>query len=409
MPQYQYLVKDAKGHDQTGVEEAQNTDSLVESLRRQGYLIIRINELTRKKFFSLSFEQKGFREKGGRIKIDDLVVFSRQLATLVGSGVPLLESLGVLHEQTEKTQFKRVLQALHDEVRGGKSFSEALDKHPRVFSFLFIHMVRAGETSGHLEEILDRLAAYLEKTSALQKKIKSALTYPAVVAAMAFFITTGMMTFVIPKFAEIFASINAPLPMPTKIIIAASNLLKNYFLFLMAAAGAGFFIFHKWTKTKIGRYVWDSSKLKFPIFGPLFLKVAVSKFSRTFATLIKSGVPILSSLEIVAYTMDNAQLERVILSLRASVTKGEGISVPLSKSPLLPPMVVRMIAVGEETGELEKMLVKIADFYDAQVESTVSALTSLIEPLVIAFLGVVIGGIVISMFLPILTLTQYIK
>ncbi len=409
MPQYQYLVKDSQGHDQTGLQEATDPNTLVESLRRQGYLIIRINEIRHRKFFSLSFKQEGPRAKGGRIKIDDLVVFSRQLATLVGAGVPLLESLGVLKEQTEKTQFKNVIQSLHDEVRGGKSFSEGLEKHSKVFSFLFIHMVRAGETSGHLEEILDRLATYLEKTSALQKKIRSAMMYPAAVATMALLITTGMMIFVIPKFAEIYYSINAPLPTPTRIIIVASNLIKDYFLILLALAGLGAFIFHKWKRTKSGRLIWDSLKLKFPIFGPLFLKVAVSKFSRTFATLVKSGVPILSSLDIVAYTMDNALLERIILGLRASVMKGEGISGPLAKTPLLPPMVVRMIAVGEETGELEKMLGKIADFYDAQVESTVAALTSLIEPLVIAFLGVVIGGIVISMFLPILTLTQYIK
>lgn len=409
MPQYQYLVKDAQGHDQTGVQEAVDSNAVVESLRRRGYLIIRINEVAQKKLFSLSFTRPLPRDKGGRVKIDDLVIFSRQLATLVGAGVPLLEALGVLEDQTEKAQFKKVIQALHDEVRGGKSFSEALEKHAKVFSFLFIHMVRAGETSGHLEEILDRLATYLEKTSSLQKKIRSAMTYPAVVAGMAFLITSGMMTFVIPKFAEIFHSINAPLPLPTLIIIAASNFFKNYFLFLMAASAAGIFCFVKWKKTKLGRLIWDSQKLKLPVFGPLFLKVAVSKFSRTFATLIKSGVPILSSLEIVAYTMDNGELERLILGLRASVTKGEGISGPLGKTPLLPPMVVRMIAVGEETGELEKMLVKIADYYDSQVENTVASLTSLIEPLVIAFLGVVIGGIVVSMFLPILTLTQYIK
>lgn len=408
MPQFEYLVKDGQGNDQKGIEEANDTDALVENLRRQGYLIIRINEIQKRNIFSLGKGKAGKAGTGGRVKIDDLVIFSRQLSTLVGAGIPLLEGLGILVEQTEKAALKTVTRELHEEVRAGKSFSEALEKHSKIFSFLFVHMIRAGETSGHLEEILDRLASYLEKSSALQKKIRSALTYPAVVSAMALIITTGMMTFVIPKFAEIFRSVNAPLPTPTLILIAVSNFVRAYFLFIFAGLIVLFFLFQHWKKSKSGRLIWDSVKLKFPVFGPLFLKVAVSKFSRTLATLTKSGVPILSSLEIVAYTSGNSQLERLILSVRTSVSKGEGLSQPLSESPLLPPMVVRMIGVGEETGELEKMLTKIADFYDSQVDSTVSALTSLIEPLVIAFLGIVIGGIVISMFLPILTLSQAI-
>ena len=408
MPQFEYLVKDTQGHDQTGIEEARDTHTLTENLHRQGFLIVRINEVGKKKMFFGGNGKGGFGTKGGRIKIDDLVIFSRQLATLVGAGIPLLESLEILVDQTEKAQFKNIIRLLYDDVRSGKSLSEALEKHARVFSFLFIHMIRAGESSGNLEDILDRLANYLEKTSALQKKIRSALTYPAVVSVMALIITTGMLTFVIPKFAEIFFSINAPLPTPTRILIAVSNFVKTYFLFIFVAVAFWVFIFDRWKKTKSGRLVWDSLKLKFPVFGPLFLKVAVSKFCRTLATLVKSGVPILSSLEIVGYTSGNARLEQLILGLRTSVTKGEGLSSPLSKSSILPPMVVRMIAVGEETGELEKMLVKVSDFYDAQVDSAVSGLTSLIEPLVIAFLGVVIGGIVISMFLPILTLSQAI-
>lgn len=408
MPQYEYFVKDQQGHDQTGVEEAQDTALLIENLRKHGYLIIRINEIKQKSLFSIQKGRQAPRGKSGAVKIDDLTVFSRQLSTLVGAGIPLLEGIEILIDQTENATFKVVIRKLHEEVRAGKSFSEALEKHPKVFSFLFVHMVCAGETSGHLEEILDRLATYLEKTSALQKKIRSALTYPAVVTAMALIITTGMMTFIIPKFAEIFSSVNAKLPLPTLVLIDVSNFVKANILLILAMGTALVFLFRFWIKSKSGRFVWDALKLKFPVFGPLFLKVAVSKFCRTLSTLVKSGVPILSSLEIVAYTSGNAQLEKLILGIRSSVTKGEGISGPLSQGTILPPMVVRMIAVGEETGELEKMLSKIADFYDSQVDSTVSALTSLIEPLVIAFLGIVIGGIVVSMFLPILTLTQAI-
>lgn len=410
MSQFEYLVKDTEGRDQAGTEEATDVSSLIQLLRQKGYLIVRIHEVKEKKFFSLRFGGgEGDRGKGGRVKIDDLVVFSRQLATLVSAGVPLLQSLQVLVDQTEKARLRDITRHLYEDVRSGKSLSEALEKHPRVFSFLFTHMVRAGETSGHLEEILDRLAVYLEKTSALQKKISSALTYPAVVSAMALTITVGMLTFIIPKFAEIYYSLGAPLPLPTQILIGISSFLRAQLLFLFAGVVAVFLIFQQWKKTKGGRLLWDSLKLKLPIFGPLFLKVSVSKFTRTLATLVKSGVPILPSLEIVASTSGNSQLERLILNLRASVTKGESLAGPMSKSDLLPPMVVRMIAVGEETGQLEKMLVKISDFYDAQVDSTVAALTSLIEPFVIAFLGVVIGGIVISMFLPILNLTQVIR
>ena len=407
MPQFEYLVKDAAGHDQTGVEEAPDTTAIVQSLRRKGFLIVRINQIKQRRIFWLS-TKRGFREKGGRIKIDDLVIFSRQMATLIGAGVPLLQSLEALIEQTEKAGLKAVVRNLRDEVQGGKSFSEALEKHPQVFSILFIHMMRAGETSGHLEEILDRAASYMEKASALQKKIISALTYPAVVSTMALIITTAMMTFVIPKFADIYYSINAPLPKPTLVLISISRFLRSNILLIGGVLGILCFMLHQWKRTKGGRFVWDAFMLKLPIFGDLFLKVAVSKFSRTLATLMKSGVPILSSLEIVAHTSGNSQLEQLLLSLRTSVTKGEGLSGPLAESPLLPPMVVRMIAVGEETGELEQMLTKVADFYDTQVDSTVNSLTSLIEPVVIAFLGVVIGGIVFALFLPILTLTQAI-
>lgn len=408
MPQYEYLVKDTEGQDQTGVEEAPDSNAVVQTLRRKGFLIVRISEVKEKKFLSFS-RKKGLPERGGRIKIDDLVIFSRQMATLISAGVPLLQSLEALIEQTEKARFKKIIRALHADVQGGKSFSEALEKHAVVFSLLYIHMVRAGETSGHLEEILDRVANYLEKTSALQRKIRAALTYPAVVSAIALIITTGMLTFVIPKFAEIFQSLNAPLPGPTVALISLSNFMKGNLLWIFVGAVLTLLALRQWKRTKSGSLVWDSIKLKLPVFGNLFLKVAVSKFARTFATLIKSGVPILTSLEIVAHTAGNCLLERLLLGMRSSVTKGESLAGPLSETPLIPPMVVRMMAIGEETGELEQMLVKVADFYDAQVDSMVSSLTSLIEPLVIAFLGVVIGGIVFAMFLPILTLTQAIR
>ena len=408
MPEFEYQVKDKNGKDQGGVQEAPDLNALVSGLRSQGYLILKVNEVKKASVFGITKGPAKASGKGGKIALDDLVVFSRQMATLVGAGIPLIQAIDILAAQVDKAKFRVILRDMHQQVQGGKSFSDAMEKHQKVFSALFINMVRAGETSGSLEEILDRIATYMEKTSVLQKKVKSAMMYPAVVTALAFVITFGMMTFVIPKFATIFEGLNAPLPAPTKMLIGVSNYLAANWVIVLGGLGGLIFLFLQMLRTPAGRLAWDSIKLRMAIFGPIFLKVAVSKFSRTFATLVKSGVPILSSLEIVSRTSGNKRLELIIRSLMESVKKGESISGPLGKSEVFPPMVVRMIAIGEETGELEEMLVKIADFYDAEVDAAVDGLTSLIEPLIIAFLGIVIGGIVVAMFLPILTLTQAI-
>ena len=409
MPSFEYQVKDQGGKDQSGVQEAPDVGTLVSSLRSQGFIIIRISEVKKGKSFAVGKGPSKQRGKSGKVKLDDLVVFSRQMATLVGAGVPLIQALDILAEQVEKEKLRVILRNLHQEVQGGKSLSDAMEKYHRVFSVLFINMVRAGEQSGSLEEILDRVATYFEKSSALQKKVKSALMYPAAVSVMAFLITFGMMTFVIPKFAEIFESLNAKLPTLTTVLINFSRFLAGNWVVVLGGIGVTVFAIGQIVKTPAGGLAWDSFKIRMPVFGPLLLKVAVSKFSRTLATLVRSGVQILSSLEIVSKTSGNRRLEIVIRSLMESVKKGETISGPLEKSRVFPTMVVRMIAIGEETGELEEMLMKIADFYEREVDAAVDGLTSLIEPLIIAFLGIVIGGIVIAMFLPILTLTQAIK
>ena len=281
--------------------------------------------------------------------------------------------------------------------------------HTKVFSALFIHMVRAGEMSGKLQEILDRVAHYFEKSSALQKKVRAAVMYPTAVSIMAFGITFFMLAFVIPQFATIFEGLNAKLPVPTQVLIGISNYLAANWWWILSLLGASIFLFKKFISSPMGRLPWDSFTLRMPIFGTIILKVAVSKFARTLSTLLRSGVAILAALEIVSKTSGNARIEKVITDLMGSVKRGESIASPLEKSDIFPSMVVRMIAIGEETGELEEMLTKIADFYDTQVDTAVSGLTSLIEPLIIAFLGIVIGGIVIALFLPILTLTQAIK
>ena len=407
MPEFEYLVKDKEGKNLNGRREASDVNNIVSTLRQEGFLIVRITEVRSKS----SFFSKGMftQKRGGKIKIDELVIFSRQLATMVEAGVPLVQSLGILGEQAENSNLQKITIAIRDDIESGKSLSEALEKHKKVFSNLFISMVKAGESSGRLEEILDRLAAYIEKSSALQKKIRAALVYPAVVSSMALLITFAMMTWVIPQFAGIFASLNAPLPTLTRILIAASNFLRHNFFLVIGSAIGGTFLFLRFINTKVGRFWFDGLKLKFPIFGVLFVKVAISKFSRTLSTLVKSGVPILNALEIVGKTAGNAQIEKIIMEVRNSIKEGETISGPLSKRKIFPPMVVRMIAVGEETGELDKMLSKISDFYDVQVDNAVNGLTSMIEPLVIAFLGIVVGAIVIAMFLPILTLTQALQ
>lgn len=410
MPTFEYLVKDKTGKDLKGVQDASDASDLVRQLKTQGYIVVRVEQV--KKSASILSIQKGpktpkqNRGKSGGIKLDDLVIFARQMATLVAAGIPLVQSLDILAAQVDKEKFRLVLRKMYNDVQSGKSLSESMMAFQKVFSPLFIHMVRAGETSGRLEEILDRVAHYFEKSSALQKKVGSAMMYPAVVSIMAFLITFAMLSLVIPKFASIFQGLNAKLPAPTQFLIDLSNYLAANWWWILPGIGGSVFGFMKLIRSPIGRLPWDTYTLRMPIFGIIIMKVAVSKFARTLATLVRSGVSILAALEIVSKTSENARLEKVIVDLMGSVKRGESIAGPLEKSAIFPSMVVRMIAIGEETGELEEMLTKIADFYDTQVDTAVAGLTSLIEPLIIAFLGVVIGGIVIALFLPILTLTK---
>jgi len=415
MPSFEYLVKDKTGKDLKGVQDAQDAQELVRQLKAQGYMIIRVEQGKKApSILGVSTGAKGAapkarKGKSGGIKLDDLVIFSRQMATLVAAGIPLLQAVDILAGQVDKEKFRLVLRRMYTDVQSGKSFSESMQAHQKVFSPLFIHMVRAGEMSGKLEEILDRVAHYFEKSSALQKKVKAAVMYPTAVSCMAFGITFFMLAFVIPKFATIFEGLGAKLPAPTQILINVSNYLAVNWWWILLILGGGVFLFRKFVTSPMGRLPWDTFTLRMPIFGPIIMKVAVSKFARTLSTLVRSGVAILPALEIVSKTSGNARIEKVVIDLMGSVKRGESIASPLEKSGIFPSMVVRMISIGEETGELEEMLSKIADFYDTQVDTAVSGLTSLIEPLIIAFLGIVIGGIVIALFLPILTLTQAIK
>ncbi|MGB2705428.1 MAG: type II secretion system F family protein, partial [Candidatus Omnitrophota bacterium] len=387
-----------------GLLDTPSRDGAIQSLRAKGFIIISLAE-ERKLGLSLDIFGKIKKKK---VKIDDLVVFSRQLATMVDAGIPLVTALDILAEQIEHPVFKQVVSKIRDDVETGSSLSEALAKHANIFSSLFINMVRAGESSGMLDEILDRLAGYLEKTASLQKKIKAALVYPTAVTIMAIAITAFLLIKVVPVFGDIYAGFGAKLPVPTQIMINVSNFLRRYFYVVIALLVLGAFFLRRYAKTEKGKIKLDGLKLKIPIFGILMRKVAVGKFTRTLSTLIRSGVPILGSLEIVSKTSGNRVIEIAVDSVRTNVKEGEPIADPLSRSGVFPPMVVRMVSVGEQTGELEKMLTKIADFYDEQVDAAVTGLTSLIEPLIIAFLGIVIGGIVICMFLPILKITTLV-
>jgi len=319
-----------------------------------------------------------------------------------------VQALSILSEQVETRAFRDMVEAIARDIRAGTSLSDAIAKYPAVFSELFVNMTKAGEASGMLDEVLDRLASYLEKSLALARKVKSSLVYPAVVVTMALAITAVLLLKVVPTFKGIFEMLGGQLPLLTRILIGVSDALKQYFILLVIAAAAGGAALKKIVSTDKGRRDLDRLKLRVPILGELFRKVAVAKFSRTFSTLVKSGVNVLSALDIVAKTAGNRIVEETIIDCRTAVRNGEPIAASLTKSSVFPPMVCRMISVGEQTGQLEKMLSKIADFYDEQVDAQVSGLTSMIEPLVIAFLGVVVGGIVIALFLPVFQITQLV-
>lgn len=406
MALYEYLAKDKGGKTQEGTIEAKDRRSALDLLRGKDLIIISMKEMQGSSKGSAGKFSLTFRKK---VSIDDLVVFSRQLATMVDAGIPILTSLDVLTQQAENKTFKDMLVKIKDDVEVGASLSSAFSKHPAAFSNLYISMVKAGESSGMLDDILDRVATYLEKSSALQKKIKSAMIYPAVVTVMAVSITTLLLVKVIPVFKKIFADFGAALPTPTLILIGVSDFLIKYMPVVLVVIVLAAYLLKRYIGTERGRLRLDRILLRLPVFGILFTKVAVSKFTRTLSTLVKSGVPILASLEVVARTCGNKVFELAINDVRAGVREGKSIAAPLGKSGIFPPMVVKMIAVGEQAGQLEKMLSKISDFYDEQVDTTVSGLTSMIEPLIIAFLGIMIGTIVICMFLPIFKLSSIVN
>ena len=406
MPEtFQYKVKDKGGKLVEGSIEAETADLVVSKLRSMGYTPINISQQSG---LSVSKELK-LPGLSDRIKLKDVAVFSRQFATMINSGLSLLRSLNILAEQTESKPLADVVSQVRIDVERGASLSQALAKHPKAFPRLYVSMVKAGEVGGALDSVLLRLAETIEKQVELRRKVKSAMTYPVVVAALVLVIVTAMLLFVIPMFQNIYKELGGTLPAPTQLLITISNICRSFWWAIFIVEIGAAVAFKKWINSEEGRKAWDAIKLKVPIFGKLVRKTALARFSRTMSALVRSGVPILESLDIVADTAGNHVVAEAVRDTQAGVKQGEPLSRRLEDHEVFPPMVVQMMAVGEETGALDEMLDKIADFYDAEVEATVDALTSLIEPLLIVVMGVCVGGMIISLYLPMFNIIKLIK
>jgi len=404
MPQYKYTARNNVGKVVEGTIEAQVQKAAIERLKGQRFTVMTLTEV------KINAESASFLDRinpfSGSIKSKDLVIFSRQLATLVSAGVPIVQGLNILYEQIQSPPFKKVISGVRSDIESGVAIADALKKHPKAFSELYVSMVRAGETGGVLDSILDRLSNYLEAAEDLKGKVKGAMVYPIVVSGVASAVTLFLLVGVIPTFKKVFAGFGQELPLPTKILMQLSDTLTSHIFIILAVPVGIFFGVRSWYKTEKGRETVDRLLLQVPVLGDMIKKVSVAKFTRTLGTLIKSGVPILQALDTVAKTSGNRIIENTIMKARESIREGEKIADPLKASGVFPPMVLQMISVGEETGNLEVMLTKIADFYDGEVDTAIKAMTSLIEPVVICVMGVVIGAIVICMFLPIFEMSQ---
>jgi|tagenome__1003787_1003787.scaffolds.fasta_scaffold20985068_4 type IV pilus assembly protein PilC len=406
MPEtFAYKVRDKSGKLVEGQLEAENAQLVVSKLRSMGYVPIEI-------------EKQGANNLGkdlkipflsDRIKLKDVSVFSRQFATMINSGLSMLRSLYILAEQTESKPLAAVVSQVRVDVERGSSLSAALAKHPKAFNRLYVAMVRAGEAGGVLDSVLQRLATTIEKQVELRRKVKSAMTYPAVVSCLVLLLVTAMLLFVIPMFQGIYGQLGGKLPVPTQILINISSIVRNLWYIVFAAEIAAVWGFRRWINSEEGRKRWDAIKLKMPVFGGLAKKTALARFGRTLSALVRSGVPILESLDIVCETSGNWVVSEAVRDTQQQVKRGEPLSKRLEEHDVFPPMVVQMMAVGEETGALDEMLDKIADFYDQEVEATVNALTSMIEPILIVIMGVVIGGMIISLYLPMFDVINLIK
>ncbi len=394
MPEYIWKGVNRRGKKKKGEMEAESENFVRLTLRRQGIEPTKIKPKPKDLFQNVKFLQPRVTEK-------DIVVMTRQFATMIDAGLPLVQCLEILYGQQDNRTFKRILKNIKEDVEEGSTFADALKQHPEVFDDLFVNLVAAGEIGGILDIILNRLAAYIEKAAKLKKKVKGAMTYPIVVMVIAVLVVAVILIFVIPVFQSMFADFGKALPVPTQVVVAISYFVKGYIIYIVVGVVVLIFAFRRFYGTERGRAIVDNLILKAPVFGMLLRKVAVAKFTRTLGTMISSGVPILDSLDIVAATAGNKTIEGAIRETRQSISEGRTIAEPLADSEVFPSMVVQMISVGEATGALDTMLGKIADFYDDEVDAAVDALTSMLEPFMMVFLGGTIGGLVVSMYLPI--------
>jgi type IV pilus assembly protein PilC len=391
VPVFEYKGRTLAGATVAGEMEAKDQKDLERILRGRRVLVSQVSRKATE--FKLSFSSK-------KVAKIDISRFTRQFATMIGAGLPMVQCLEILGSQAERPEMRRIINEVRESVSSGTTLSEALAKHRKVFDELYSNMVEAGEIGGALDSILVRLAVYREKADALARKVKGALVYPTVVVIVAIGVTTAMLTFIVPVFAKMFEGLGAELPAPTQIVLNISHFLRDKFLFIVGTLIGLFFAFRYWVRTDSGRLQFDKFMLNTPLFGPLIRKAAVARFTRTLGTLLQSGVSILDALDITAKTAGNKVIQSAIRKSVISIAEGDTITAPLKETGVFPPMVTQMIHVGEKTGGLDDMLNKIADFYEEEVDAAVSALTSIIEPVIIVFMGVIIGGILIAMYLP---------
>src|SRR6266705_1941830 len=394
----------AGGGAVTGEIEADSRPAAVTALRAKGVIATSVQEKAVKA--AAAAAPKKF---GGSVKDKDLAIYTRQFSTMVDAGLPIAQCLQILSEQSESKVLRDVTARIANDVQGGATLAESFGKYPKTFDNLFVNMLAVGESGGVLDVCLQRLSTYIEKAAKLKGQVKSALVYPITIISVACLVIIFMMVFVLPTFANMFKNMGADLPLPTKIVIWMSDMTRKYILVILAAIGGAIYALKRWYNTDQGSMASDTFLLKVPVMGMLIRKIAVARFTRTLGTLISSGVPILEGLLITARSAGNRVVEATVMQARAAVTSGRTLSEPLKGSTVFPPMVVHMISVGENTGALDQMLQKIADFYDDEVDTAVTALTSLLEPLMIVFLGVVVGGLVVAMYLPIFKLVTVMK
>jgi type IV pilus assembly protein PilC len=402
---FEYTVRDTQGRLLKGALEGDNQTLVVNRLRQMGYVPIAVQEQGGSKLGG-DLKIPGFSD---RVSQKDVAIFSRQFATMINSGLSLIRALNILEQQTDNKRLAEVTKQVRLDIETGASLSQALSRHPKIYSRLYVSMVRAGETGGVLDSVLLQLASIIEKQVELKRKIKSAMTYPVAVLFLVLLIVTAMLIFVVPTFQKLYADLGGTLPFPTRLLLGVSKFVTK-FAPLIIVAEVGFVIaFKKWLASDKGRAIWDAFKLRVPIFGKLTHKTALTRFSRTFAVLLRSGVPILEALEITSETVNNTVVARAIKDTQAAVKRGESVASELEKHDVFPPMVVQMLAVGEETGQVDTMLEKVADFYDQEIEATVDALTSLLEPLLIVVMGGAVGGMVVALYMPMFNIINLVK